>query len=137
MVWSPIGGGPVAVGRHRGEIGVLYGRKRVRDSRGNLVTVEDPSRLFRVRMGMKMIRSNRGESKGQLTNEVVLLTFDPVDTDGNKLTDVGAWTRVEFDGRTWDLASPPAFKRGTRRTAHWEAEVRPRPPSNLRGVSGG
>lgn len=124
----------MAVGRHRRLVGVLYGRKRVRDKRGNLTTVPDMDRPFRCFMSIKQVRSNRGEAKGQLTNEVSLILVDPHTVDGAEIKDVGAWTVIEFDGRKWDATAPPAFKRGTRRTSHWEFEVRPRPPSNLGGV---
>lgn len=127
----------MAVGRHRGLTGVLYGRKRARDARGNLVTVPDLERPYRCRMSMKQIRANRGAAKGQLTNEVALILVEPRTVDGELLTDVGAWTLIEFDGKQWDAAAPPALKRGTRRTTHWEFECRPRPPSNLAGIGGG
>lgn len=124
----------MAVGRHRMMKGVLYGRKRVRDSRGNIHVVPDKDRAFVVNMAVRGVRSNKAEAKGQLTNEVYTLFVDPVLPDGSRLPDVGVWGMAECDGRVWDLSSPLFLKRGRRRTEHWEAEVRARPPSDLTGV---
>ncbi|WP_165218184.1 hypothetical protein [Schaalia sp. ZJ1691] len=85
-------------------------------------------------MSIRGIRSNRAEIKGQLTNEVARLFVDPVLPDGSALPDIGPWTVVEFEGRKWDVVSPPFFKQGVRRTTHWECEVKALPPSDLRGV---
>lgn len=124
----------MTVGRHRARWGVLYGRKVEVDSRGNKIVSADLSRPFRVRMHMRMQRSNRSEIKGQLTNEVWTLFADPRTEEGELLDDVGPWSVAEFDGRMWDIAAPPAFKRGTRRTSHWEFEVRPCRGGDLRGA---
>jgi hypothetical protein len=118
----------MAVGRNRKEKGVVYGRKVSVDSRGNEQVVPDFDNPHEVGMSIHSVRSNRAEIKGQLTNEVVVLHVDP------DVPDIGPWTCVVFRGRQYDIASPPFYKTGRRRTSHWEAEVRARPPSDLKNV---
>lgn len=126
----------MAVGRHRRSLGTIYGRKKVVDSRGNEIVVVDFERPLRAFMDVKQIRANRSEIKGQLTNEVMRLFVSAKTVDGEALTDLGPWTVVEFGGRRWDAAVPPIFVPGTRRTAHWEFEVKPLDSSDVRGVGG-
>ena len=116
-------------------IGVVYGRQKQRDSRGNIHVTVDHSRPRRVRMLLQQVRSNRAEYKGQLTNDVMKCLFLPYDVDGDPLDDVGPWTEVQWwDGTTWDMAQPPELVGRRRGTKHWVAEVKSRPPSRLEGV---
>ena len=131
--------------------GILYPRVIVKDSRGNRVVAPQDLTLpglpmtavdvgVTVRMAYQRLSSARGEVPGQLTNEEVQFYVDPVTVDGRLLSElmedyagghfsngvsVGPWTQISFDGRMWDISAPPAFKRGTRRTSHWEMIAHP------------
>lgn len=117
-------------------VGVIYGREIVLNRRGEEKVQADKSRPFRVRMLVQEIRSNRTEIAGQLTNNVRKLLMLPYDVNGVVLEDVGPWTVVEApDGLSYDLTAPPIFVPGRRgRTGHWEAELKARPPSDLKGA---
>ncbi len=115
--------------------GVVYGRERRKDSRGNVVVQTDFSRPFEVRMLLQQVRSNRAEMQGQLTNDVRKVLFLPVDREGRRLADVGPWTQIVApNGSTWDMAAPPELVGRRRGVKHWVAEVKSRPPSYLEGV---
>lgn len=131
--------------------GTLYPRVIVKDSRGNRVVAPQDLQLpglpmttadgtATVCMAYQSLSSTRGESPGQLTNEEVRFYVDPVTVDGRLLSElmedytgerfydgvsVGPWTQIVFDNRVWEISSPPVFKRGTRRTSHWEMTARP------------
>lgn len=131
--------------------GFLYPRHIVKDSRGNRVVVPQDLSIpgnseyrvdgaLSVRMSYQSLAASRGEIPGQLTNEEVKFYVAPVAEDGRVLADVmrrytgteagqdvpmGPWTQISFDGRMWDISAPPVFKRGTRRTSHWEMTAHP------------
>lgn len=131
--------------------GTLYPRVIVKDSRGNRVVAPQDLKLpgspitttdgtATVCMAYQSLSSTRGEIPGQLTNEEVRFYVDPVTVDGRLLSElmedytgerfrdgvsVGPWTQIVFDNRVWEISSPPVFKRGTRRTSHWEMTARP------------
>ena len=131
--------------------GVLFPRVIVKDSRGNRVVAPQDPQLpglpitaaqgaVTVCMAYQSLSSVRGEIPGQLTNEEVRFYVDPVTVDGRLLSElmedytgerfrggvsVGPWTQIVFDNRVWEISSPPVFKRGTRRTSHWEMTARP------------
>lgn len=131
--------------------GALYPRVIVKDSRGNRVVAPQDPKLpglpitvadgeVTVCMAYQSLSSTRGEIPGQLTNEEVRFYVDPVTVDGRLLSkvmedytgerfdagvSVGPWTQIVFDNRVWEISGPPVFKRGTRRTSHWEMTARP------------
>lgn len=134
------------------QIGFLYRRFIVTDSRGNRVVAPQDTTLpmggkdyktegaIAVRMSYQSLATSRGEVPGQLTNEEVKFYVSPIAEDGSVLADlmrrytghesgqatpVGPWTQISFDGRMWDISAPPVFKRGTRRTSHWEMTAHP------------
>lgn len=134
------------------QVGFLYKRFMVTDSRGNrVVAPQDASILpagsnyqidgaLTVRMAYQSLAVSKGEIPGQLTNEQVKFYVAPVAEDGSVLADimrrytghesgqgssVGPWTQIMFDDRMWDISAPPVFKRGTRRTSHWEMIAHP------------
>lgn len=117
----------MAVGRYREKYGLVFPPRIVTDSRGNKAHVPDFDNPDRVRMSVQGLRSNRTEIAGQLTNEVVRALIDPE-------YDLKPWSVVEFEGRQYDLSAPPMFREGTRRTRHWVAELRARPPSRAGSV---
>lgn len=133
-------------------VGTLYPRVIVKDSRGNRVVAPQDLKLpglpmlyaagtATVCMSYRSLSTARGEVPGQLTNEEVRFYVDPVTVDGKLLSDlmedytnanydfdgvsVGPWTQIVFDNRVWEISAPPVFKRGTRRTSHWEMTARP------------
>ena len=140
--------------------GVLYPRVIVKDSRGNRVVAPQDLQLpglpmtvadgtATVCMAHQSLSSTRGEIPGQLTNEEVRFYVDPVTVDGRLLSElmedytgerfrdgvsVGPWTQIVFDNRVWEISSPPVFKRGTRRTSHWEMTARPINGGDIQGV---
>lgn len=140
--------------------GTLYPRVIVKDSRGNRVVAPQDLKLpglpmttadgtATVCMAYQSLSSTRGEIPGQLTNEEVRFYVDPVTVDGRLLSElmedytgerfrdggsVGPWTQIVFDNRVWEISSPPVFKRGTRRTSHWEMTARPVNGGDIQGV---
>lgn len=47
-----------------------------------------------------------------------------VDAD---LDDVDLWSRVEWNGKQWDIVTPPAYRHGSRKVRHWSIDLRERP----------
>lgn len=64
-------------------------------------------------------RSSRAEVPGQGEINVIRMG---VDYD----LDVDLWSRIEWDGRLWDVVSPPALRYGTRHTRHRTIDIRRR-----------
>lgn len=90
------------------------------DRRGNKVRRPDtePQELKAVAIPQ---RSSRAEVPGQRGIEVYRLLVDP------HMEGVTLWSYVEFDGRAWDIVTPPALRDGgVRRTRHWMMDVRAR-----------
>ena len=123
----------VAVGRHRRQVGQLYGRKTVLDNRGNRVVVPDGVSR-QVEMSYRSTATAKGEAEGQLSNEQVTFFVSTVDVEGMPIGGQGPWTQIHFDGRMWDCSAPPVLKQGRRRTEHWEFPARPAEGGDLRGV---
>ena len=123
----------VAVGRHRRQVGWLYGRKTVVDHRGNRVVVPDENPR-NVEMSYRSLSTAKGEAEGQLSNEQVVFFVSTVDVHGEPIGSQGPWTQIYFDGRKWDCSAPPVLKQGRRRTEHWEFPAHPAKGGDLRGV---
>lgn len=93
----------------------------VKDGRGNDTITAIPMNPHTVRAAAIPQRSSKAEVPGQQQINVTRLIVDP------NLPDVNLWSRVEYDGRMWDVAAPPALHYGTPRTRHWSIDIRERP----------
>ena len=98
----------------------LYARKTITDARGNSMIVVDKDTKFETRAAVIPQRSSKAEIPGQQQIDVVRLVVD-------YLPNVGLWSLVEYDGDSWDVAAPPQYHHGTRRTRHHSIDIRRRP----------
>ncbi|MEU8327313.1 phage head-tail adapter protein [Micromonospora sp. NPDC048839] len=107
--------------RRRGQLAKVWKTQTVTDNRGNVVKVAQADGPHIVRAAFIPQRSARAEVPGQQQINVVrmLVTAD--------LTDVDLWSRVEWNGKQWDVVTPPSHHHGTRRTRHWSIDLRERP----------
>lgn len=106
--------------RRRGVEVVVHPSVETEDRRGNR-TVRPLGDPVTVKAWLIPDRSAKAEVPGQQDIEVYLLgTKDDI---GN----VDIWSRVEWNGKWWDLASPPALHMGTRHSRHWTFTLRKRP----------
>ena len=101
------------------DIILVYPEVKMRDSRGNLVKVPS-DKAVTVRATTSFDRSSMAELPGQVDLSVIkCVTRD---------APVGSWARIEYDGREWDLASPPRFSPGmSKSTAFVSFTIRSRP----------
>ena len=111
----------MSVQRRRGEAAIVYGTKIGLDNRGDEVVQVDLNDPLHVRAAFVPQRSARAEVPGQQQINVVTMLV----RDG--LPNVNLWSRVNWDGKNWDVVSPPARHRGTRHTRHWSLDLRERP----------
>lgn len=93
----------------------------ITDNRGNEVRVADADGPHEVRAAFIPLRSARAEVPGQQKINVTRMIVDA------NLEGVELWSRVEWDGKVWDVVTPPAYHHGTRRTRHWSIDLRERP----------
>lgn len=107
--------------RRRGQLTKVWKQQLVIDNRGNEVWVADADGPHEVRAAFIPQRSSRAEVPGQTQINVTRMIVDA------NLTDVGLWSRIEHDGKQWDVVSPPALHWGTRKTRHWSIDIRERP----------
>jgi hypothetical protein len=107
--------------RRRGQWVTVYPTKIQQDSRGNDVKLVDMDNPQRVRAVFIPQRSSKAEVPGQQQINVTRMIVDP------HLEGVDLWSRVEWDGKSWDLAAPPAYHHGPRRSRHWSIDIRQRP----------
>lgn len=66
-------------------------------------------------------RSARAEVPGQQHINVVRIG---VRAD---IPDLELWSRIEMQGKQWDVVTPPAYHHGTRHTRHYSIDLRERP----------
>jgi hypothetical protein len=111
----------VSFQRRRGETARIWKMVLTTDTRGNEVYVADPTSPHEVRAAFIPQRSSRAEVPGQQQINVIRMIVD------HSLADVGLWSRVEYQGREWDVVTPPSYHHGTRRTRHWSIDLRERP----------
>lgn len=95
--------------------------KTVADSRGNKHEVADPNDFHEVKVWIFPQRSARAEVPGQQAINVIRIGVD-ADMDG-----VDLWSKVELQGKIWDVVTPPSYHHGTRQTRHWSLDLRERP----------
>lgn len=107
--------------RRRGQIAKVWKTKPILDNRGNLVKVADPDDFETVTVAQAPQRSARAEVPGQVAINVIRILCD-ANVEG-----VDLWSRVEFQGKQWDVVTPPAYHHGTRHTRHWSIDIRERP----------
>lgn len=107
--------------RRRGQPALVWKQVEVIDGRGNRTLVADPTSPHEVRAAFIPQRSSRAEVPGQQVINVVRMI---VDAD---LDDIGLWSRVEYQGKQWDIVTPPSHHHGVRRTRHWSIDIRERP----------
>lgn len=99
----------------------VWKTETVIDDRGNEVRTWDPDNYTTVTVAQIPQRSQRAEVPGQVAINVVRIIVDP------NIPDVDLWSRVEMNGRQWDIMTPPAYHHGTRHTRHWSLDLRERP----------
>jgi hypothetical protein len=107
--------------RRRGQWATVYPTKLHTDARGNEIQVPDMDKPQRVRAVFIPQRSSKAEVPGQMQINVTRMLCDP------NLEGVTLWARVEWAGKSWDLAAPPAYHHGPRRSQHWSIDIRQRP----------
>lgn len=108
--------------RRRGQAATIYKSAPVTDDRGHTVYMPDADGPHEVTAVFIPQRSARAEVPGQMQINVYRMIVDP------DLTDVDLWSRVEWQGATWDVVTPPAIHYGVRRhTHHWSIDIRQRP----------
>lgn len=112
----------MTVQRRRGVEIRIWPEHKITDSRGNDALQPDLTAEPYVMRGAAIPqRSSKAEVPGQVEINVVRIII-PVLPD-----DVGLFSRVEMLGGQWDVAAPPAFHMGSRRTRHWSIDCRKRP----------
>lgn len=76
-------------------------------------------------------RGAKAEVPGQQHINVTRIGVDAkladLEPESLYVENVDLWARVDFQGKTWDIVSPPAFHNGTRHTRHWSFDLRERP----------
>lgn len=107
--------------RRRGQWATVYPSITTTDSRGNEVQRPDMDKPIRVRAAFIPQRSSKAEVPGQAQINVTRMVVDP------HIEGIDLWSRVEWDGKSWDLAAPPAYHHGPRRSQHWSIDIRQRP----------
>jgi hypothetical protein len=104
---------------------LVYPEVATRDSRNNLVKI--PAEVpVEVRATTSYDRSSIAELPGQIEVSVIkCVTRD---------APVGSWARVVYDGKEWDLASPPRFSPGRSKATRFVSfTIRSRPTGKVAG----
>lgn len=100
----------------------IWRQHTVVDRRGSPQLVADmDSPPYELRAAIVPLRGTRAEVPGQQHIKI----YTMITTD--ELPDVGIWSRVLWQGRYYDVAAPPRYHHGTRRTRHWSTDIRERP----------
>jgi len=111
----------VSFQRRRGQTALIWRSKTIIDNRGNEVSIPDADGPYEVRAVFIPQRSSRAELPGQQQINVTRMIVSP-DLEG-----VDLWSRVEWNGKQWDVVTPPAYHHGTRHVRHWSIDIRERP----------
>lgn len=112
----------MSVQRRHGQLVKIYRQVLKTDRRGSpQYTTDLETPPYEVRAAIIPQRSSKSEVPGQQE----ILVYRLIIT--SELTDVGLWSRVEWNDRLWDLVTPPAYHHGTRATRHWSIDIRERP----------
>lgn len=107
--------------RKRGQAITLWPVVTVVDRRGNDVRAADKTSPIEERGWVIPQRSARAEVVGQQQINVIRIGIKA------NLAGVELWSEAEYDGKPWDLVTPPAYHHGTRHTRHWSIDLRERP----------
>lgn len=107
--------------RKRGIPAKVWKVKTQTDNRGNVLKLADPNDFENITLWVSPQRSAKGEVPGQLSINVVRIGVP------GHFTELDLWTRVQFQGKDWDVVTPPSYHHGTRHTRHWTLDVRERP----------
>lgn len=110
-----------SIQRRRGLIAKVWKTEIRKDARGNDVITPVPLDPHEVRVAAIPQRSSKAEVPGQQQINIMRIIADA------NMPGVNLWSRVEMDGKVWDVASPPAFHYGTRQVRHWSIDLRERP----------
>lgn len=112
----------MSVQRRRGQTVRVWPQISKADRRGSqqLETNWD-AEPYEVRAAIIPQRSSKSEVPGQQE----ILIYRLIVT--SEMKDVGLWSTVEWNGRLWDLVTPPGYHHGTRATRHWSIDIRERP----------
>lgn len=101
------------------------------DRRGNEQGVVDLDTPLPVKAVFVPQRSARAEVPGQAAINVtrMILSADlPVQlAKVGSAGEVDLWGRVDWNGKSWDIVTPPSYHHGTRHTRHWSMDLRERP----------
>lgn len=93
----------------------------ITDRRGNITKAATPVGPIPVKGWVIPQRSSRAEVPGQQIINVIRIGVDA------NLPDVELWSRVVYNGKEWDVVTPPEYHAGTRTTRHWSIDLRERP----------
>lgn len=108
--------------KRKGTDAIFYPIVKQADNRGNERKVHDESNPIHRKVWQIPQRGAKAEVTGQQTINVVRIGV-ATDVPGVALN-----SRVEFDGKVWDVVSPPALHAGGgRHTRHYSMDVRERP----------
>lgn len=107
--------------RRHGQSALVYKQKLVTDNRGNKQFEIDEDNPVSVKAAFIPQRSARAELPGQQHINITRMILR------HDIPDVSLWARVEWNGSSWDIVTPPAYHHGTRQTRHWSIDLRERP----------
>ncbi|WP_371671230.1 phage head-tail adapter protein [Streptomyces sp. NBC_00289] len=111
----------MSVQRRRGQPATVWATKEIVDNRGNAVIMLDEDNPIPVRAAFIPQRSGKAEVPGQQQINVTRMIVDA------HVEGVTLWSRVQAQGRMWDVVTPPSYHHGDRRTRHWSIDIRERP----------
>lgn len=116
----------MTIQRRRQGVPTYIWRSRVEvDRRGNEQIRAYPEDRLYTRVWIKPQRSARAEVPGQQQINITTVGFALPESE---MGDVTLWSRVEMNGKEWDIASPPQYHHGTKRhSRHWSMDLRERP----------
>lgn len=123
--------------RRRGRPVTFYPQKLVTDNRGNPKYLVDHDSPIEVRCWIYPQRSSKAEVPGQVGIDVIRVGFNTRHPDGTPIEGVSLWSMARYNGRDWDLVSPPELHWGTRHTHHYSVDMRARPGDPGTGITGG
>ena len=108
--------------KRKGTEAIFYPVVKLTDARGNERKMHDEENPVIRRVWQVPQRGAKAEVTGQQTINVVRIG---VSAD---VPNLGLNARVFFDGKMWDIVSPPAIRKGaSRHTRHYMMDVRERP----------
>lgn len=108
--------------RRHGQPALLWRSKSVVDNRGNTVQIVDlDTPPHDLKVWVIPGRSMKAEMTGQQDIDVIR-----IGTTAN-LAGVDSWSRLQWNGKWYDVVMPPAYHHGTRDVRHWSMDLKKRP----------